>query len=427
MYTTSWITYLFNLFMAYATYYVTYFIDIFREYPIEVRTAAFITVASLIGIGIIRIWLISIRRERYLDKKTARYLITRFGNGINYIISDEASPNMSRREVMRAMGIEKEVAEKTAILKTKREKWIFCLLLTDKSTKGEIKKAHWNNLQMMLTLFGIQEFLEGEVSQGGAEHQVMSLGMLCNFKLHISPWILNKTLESKNIRKRRLAMYAMVISSSDNEFDYYESDFFDKHCCIYDEIELGYALYRRQKSGMKLPNLATWALRQAHPETKCIFVRLMRRFDQKEYCGQLIELYKESKHKKLIEEISRTWGYLYYKDSEQLMTDALLMQPDDTKVAIMHALTRLATGKSLETLAESFYIHTNPHVRYEALRCLYNYGPEGRKRFEEIESQAAEVDKKYFVFFHNPITLEKIRLDKEQAYHPSVEMVYNWS
>ena len=109
------------------------------------------------------------------------------------------------------------------------------------------------------------------------------------------------------------------------------------------------------------------------------------------------------------------------------MTDALLMQPDDTKVAIMHALTRLATGKSLETLAESFYIHTNPHVRYEALRCLYNYGPEGRKRFEEIESQAAEVDKKYFVFFHNPITLEKIRLDKEQAYHPSVEMVYNWS
>ena len=52
---------------------------------------------------------------------------------------------------------EKEIAEKTAILKTKREKWIFCLLLTDKSTKGEIKKAHWNNLQMMLTLFGIQD------------------------------------------------------------------------------------------------------------------------------------------------------------------------------------------------------------------------------------------------------------------------------
>lgn len=413
--------------MAYATYYVTYFIDIFRGYPIEVRTAAFMTTASLLGIGIVRIWLINIRRERYYDKKTARLLITRFGKGLDYIISDEASPNMSRREVMHAMGIEKEIAEKTAILKTKREKWIFCLLLNDRCTTGMIKKAHWNNVQMMLTLFNIQEFLEGEVSQGSTGHQVMSLGMLCGFKLYISPWVLNKTLESRNVRKRRLAMYAMVMSSSDNDFDYYESDFFDKNSCIYDEIELGYALHRRKRNGLKLPNLATWALRQNLPETKCIFVRLMRRFDQREYCDQLVDLYKESKHKKLIEEISRTWGYLYYKDGEELMTDALLMQPDDTKVAIMHALTRLATGKSLDTLAESFYIHTNPHVRYEALRCLYNYGPEGKNRFEELESQASELDKKYFTFFHNPITLEKIRLDKEQAYHPSVEMLYNWS
>ena len=413
--------------MAYATYYVTYFIEIFQGYPLEVRTAVFITTASLLGIGIVRIWLTNIRRERYFDKKMTARLTSRFGKGLDYIISDEASPNMSRREVMHAMGIEKEVAEKTTILKTRHEKWIFCRMLNQRCTAGLIKRAHWNNLQMMITLFNIQEFLEGEVSRGSQEHQVMSLGMLCAFKLHISPWILNKTLESHNIRKRRLAMYAMVLSSTDNEFDYYESDFFDKHCCIYDEIELGYALYRRQRNGMKLPNLATWALRQAHPDTKCIFVRLMRRFDQRDACHILVNLYKESKHKKLIEEISRTWGYLHYTDSEQLMTDALLMQPDDTKVAIMHALTRLNTGKSLDTLAESFFIHTNPHVRFEALRCLYNYGPEGKKRFDEIEAQAAEVDKKYFVFFHNPITLEKIRLDKEQAYHPSVEMVYNWS
>ena len=106
MYTTSWITYLFNLFMAYATYYVTYFIDIFREYPLEVRTAAFLTTASLLGIGIVRIWTTNIRRERRLDRKTMKRLIARFGKGIDYIISDEASPNLSRREVMRAMGIE---------------------------------------------------------------------------------------------------------------------------------------------------------------------------------------------------------------------------------------------------------------------------------------------------------------------------------
>ena len=315
MYTTSWITYLFNLFMAYATYYVTYFIDLFREYPIEVRIAAINTTASLLGIVAIRLLLLRKRNSRRLNKKIREKIKRRFGKGLDYIISEEANPNMSRREVMHAMGIEKDIAEKKAILKTKREKWIFCRLVYRACTSCSVQKGRWNNLQMMLTLFKMQEYLESEVSMGSRRHRVKCLSMLRTFKLYISPWVLNKLLESHNLRERRLAMYAMVMSSTDNDLDYYETDFFDKNCCIYDEIELGYALHRRKRNGLRLPNLATWALRQEHPETKCIFVRLMRRFDQKEYCGQLIELYKESKHKKLIEEISRTWGYLYYKDS----------------------------------------------------------------------------------------------------------------
>ena len=49
----------------------------------------------------------------------------------------------------------------------------------------------------------------------------------------------------------------------------------------------------------------------------------------------------------------------------------------------------------------------------------------GRAMFYKLEKEATEADRKYFAFFNNPITLEKIRLDKEQAYHPSVETVFN--
>lgn len=427
MYSVSWLTYYFNMIWAYGTYYVTYFIDMFQDYPLEVRTAVFNITASIIGIVAIRLTLFKMARSRMRDQKIRKQLRERFGPGMEYIISEEASPTMTRREVMRAMGIEKEIAEKKPLLKNKHEKWLFCRLAYRQCTSCKVQKGRWSNLQMMLTLFSVQEYLESEVSTGTRRHKVKCLSMMRSFKLYISPWVINKLLDSSNTRVHRLAMYSLVMSSADNELDYYETDFFDENCCIYDEIELGYALQRRRKSGFKLPNLATWALRQKHPDTKCVFVRLMRRFEQAEFCYQLVDLYKESKHKKLVEEISRTWGYLHYVDGEQLLTDALLMVPDDTKVAILHALTRLDTGKSLKTLKESFYNHTNPHVRFEALRCLYNYGEEGRKCFEEMERNVAEVDQKYFAFFHNPITLGKIRLDKEQAYHPSVETVYNWS
>jgi hypothetical protein len=242
--------------------------------------------------------------------------------------------------------------------------------------------------------------------------------------MYVSPWIINQLRASKNKYVQRLAMYAFIMSSSDSNLDFFETDFFDDNCCINDEIEIGFMLQRRRKNGMKLPNLANWAHQQKNPGTQCVFVRLMRRFDQKEYCQQLEDLFRQGTHKKLIEEISRTWGYLNYVESEQMLVDSLIMQPDDTKVAIMHAITRMATGQSLEVLVDEFKEATNPHVRFEALRCLYNYGNEGRERFEILKKQKSERDVKFFSFFDNPITLEKIRLDKEQAYHPSVETVY---
>ena len=107
-----------------------------------------------------------------------------------------------------------------------------------------------------------------------------------------------------------------------------------------------------------------------------------------------------------------------------MLADSILMQPDDTKVAIMHAVTRMATGNSLDMLVDEYKEATNPHVRFEALRCLYNYGKKGLAQFRELEAAKTEDEEKFFSFFNNPITLAKIRLDKEQAYHPSVETVY---
>ena len=150
----------------------------------------------------------------------------------------------------------------------------------------------------------------------------------------------------------------------------------------------------------------------------------MRRFNQGEYCPQLKDLFQQTCHKKLIEEISRTWGYLNYKESEKMLVDSLIMQPDDTKVAIMHAITRMITGNSLNVLVDEYKEATNPHVRFEALRCLYNYGKEGLAKFHEFEANHAQEEDIFFSFFENPITLANIRLDKEQAYHPSVETIY---
>ena len=425
MNSVSVLKYYFNLIAAYITYYFKYGVSLFADYPTEIKVAVSVSVfcVILIIVMFVTLFIISYQRKRrkILDKR----IEDRFGKGIDYMLSAEAKRRMSRYEIADVFHIERENVGKE-ILKNKREREAFVDLFYQRFITVRSDLANRDNITSCLILFGVAEFLEKEVSLRAMSKKVKYMSMIRTYKLPVSPWVINKLLSSKYLRVQRLAMYSNIMLSSDSDLDYFETDFFDKHCCIKDEIELAYSLQRRRKSGRKLPNLARWANLQKNERSQCMFVRLMRRFNELEYCDQLTELYKtQPRKKKLIEEISRTWGYLHYTEGESLLVDALLIQPDDTKVAIMHALTRFATGKSLGSLLEGYTNTTNPHVRFEALRCIYNYGEEGRAKFHELEMNARETDLKYFEFFHNPITLENISLDKEQAYHPSVETVYN--
>lgn len=425
MSTISLLKYYFNLILAYSTYYLQYAIGMFADYPAEIKVAVTVTVFCLVMMGIMGFGLIYLSHKNKKQRKIQRRIEDKYGKGMDYMLSAEAQKRMSEQDIASVFGIEHDAIGKE-ILKNRNEKEQFVQIFYQRFITIRSDSANRENITSLLYLFGIPDFLEKEVSLRSMKHKVNAMSKIRTFKLPVSQWVINKLLSSRYLRVQRMAMYSNIMLSSDSDLDYFETDFFDKHCCIKDEIELAYSLQRRRRAGLKLPNLARWANLQKNERSQCMFVRLMRRFDELEYCGQLTELYKtQTRKKKLIEEISRTWGYLHYTDSEELLVDALLTQPDDTKVAIMHALTRFATGNALAALLEGFQNTTNPHVRFEALRCMYNYGEDGRAMFYDLEKNAKEADKKFFDFFKNPITLERIRLDKEQAYHPSVETVYN--
>lgn len=397
----------------------------FADYPPEVKVAVTATILSVLLILIMFFTLLVLSYRKKKFKKFRLRIENRYGKGMDYMLSSDAKKWMSKQDILEKFGIEKENVGKE-LLKNRREKEVFIDLFYQRFISNRSDLANRDNITTTLFLFGIPEYLEKEVSLRSMTRKVDAMSKIRTFKLPVSPWVINKLLNSKYLRVQRLAMYSNIMLSSDTDLDYFETDFFDKHSCIKDEIELAYSLQRRRKAGLKLPNLARWANLQKNEQSQCMFVRLMRRFEELEYCGQLTDLFKtQTRKKKLIEEISRTWGYLHYTEGEDLLIDALFTQPDDTKVAIMHALTRFATGKSLIALLEGFQNTTNPHVRFEALRCMYNYGEEGRALFHDLESKATESDRKFFDFFNNPITLKDIRLDQEQAYHPSVETIYN--
>lgn len=417
MYSINIIEYYFNIAVTWISQYVTYLYNEFMDFAPIIKIAAISLTFSifLIIFTFIKMLVNGYRNRRW--KKIYNGIEDKYGEGIRYILSKEAGGNMTRQEILDSLDLEDDEKNDYADkLKNTKEKLCFARLVYRCRISDEASLGRRKNLHILLDIFGMQQFLEETINNGRMNRKAEALVMMRAFKLPINQWIANQLRTSKRYRMRRLAMYASIMTSSNSDLEYFESKFFNNNCCIYDEIQLGYVLQRRRAQKRKLPNLAQLANAQTNPTTQAVFVRLMREFEQPEFCGELEELFTSTTNKGLIQEICRTWGYLNYYQGEELMQDIILTQPDDTKVAIMHSLTRLKTGKSLNILVDGYRNSGDQHVRYEALRCLFNYGQVGYLKFKELEKQASESEKHIFDFFNNPITREETRLHGNVAY-----------
>lgn len=417
MYNLGEISYWYNLLETYIIIGVTWIIDNFRDFAWIVRVAAISVTISLWLIFISLFNIVRNARRRRKWRKTEKKLHEKYGKGIEYILSPEAPEKMSRDDELKILDIDSKDADLKKLLHDNREKLSMARLIYRARISDDATVEGTRNLHVLLNIFGIVEFLEELIVKAPLHMKVESLSMLRAFKVPTNQWIANQLMNSKRKRVKRLAMYSSIMSSANTDLRYFESEFFGNNFCTYDEIQLGYVLQRRMAAKRKIPNLAHWAVIQKNPKSQAMFIRMMRHFNQKEFCGELEDLFQHEADNEIIEEIARTWGYLKYTEGEELMKDMLLTQPDDGKVSIMHALTRLNSGGSLQLLTDAYHNSSNPHVKFEALRCIYWYGEEGKKRFKELEQAATPKEDALFEFFRNSLTIKELPLEKSARYH----------
>ena len=417
MYTINIIEYYAQLAITWFGQYIMYLWNEFMGFAPIIKIAVVIVTFSVLLIitTFIRIFYNGLRNRKW--RKQYEKLDEKYGDGIRYILSSEAKSNMSRQEIIDALELDDdERKDKGNILKSFREKFSFARLVYKSRIADEASHDNQKNLLILLDIFGTPVFLEEVINKGRMRRKAEALVMMRAFKLPVNQWIANQLRNAKRYRVRRLSSYASIMTGSNADLEYFESEFFDQNCCLYDEIQLGYVLQRRKLMKRRMPNLAQLANNQQNPSTQAVFVRLMRQFEQSQFCSDLEDLFNNSANKELTQEICRTWGYLKYLPSEDMMWDIILTQPEDTRVTILHALARLKTGRSRDVFVAAYRDSGDQHVRYEALRCLYNYGAAGYAKFKELEMTAPEIDKNIFEFFTNPLTRERTKLNKDDIY-----------
>lgn len=402
--------------------------------PLVIKVAILVIIGSVLAMSVIVAAMLWRMQREWRQRRNLERVRRRFGAKIDHVMSDPdvVDQNLGIDDILEIFGIRKGKSEKESLqqarnlIRSKRDKRLFCQLVYERLLADTGELCSLNNIRRMLEVLGLYRFLEQELDHGNWRTKVRSLNMMSMFRLKVDAWLTNALLLSKSQTVRRLAVHASIMSGGDAKLDYFESDRFDRLCCIKDEIELGYSLQRRRSAGQKLPDLARLALLHDEVDAQCIFVKLMRYFGQSEHCSQLVDLFRDSKDHRLAMEIASTWGYLKYTDGEALLQEALLTRSDDVQVSFMQALTRMDTGRSVDALAGVFATAASSVTSYEALRCLYNYGQAGRRKFDELKAAARDTAKEVlFAPFEKASMAPFIAMDKALDYAPAEATVYN--
>ncbi len=106
-------------------------------------------------------------------------------------------------------------------------------------------------------------------------------------------------------------------------------------------------------------------------------------FKQHESIPALTKFLATSKHVLRADAI-KALGELKAIETEGLLKDMYINQPDICQSAIVVAIGEFRTGKSLQFLKDAFDSAINSEVKKIAATALYNYGMDGKLAFQEI-------------------------------------------
>lgn len=410
-YTVGEISYWYDLVQTWVEDHSTNIFNLFRDYPFVLQVAIISIIISIILIVFNLLVMRRNSRKHNKAKRVNKKLRKKYEDALKYIFSEESPKKMSRDDVIEELGIKHDDTP-GHLLKNELERIEFSRIMYDLKLHVNSSERRNENILIVCDIFGLANFLEKQVNSGSDAEKIECLRIIWALRIPVNVWLSNTLKNTTSNYLHRMLAYASMSTSTNSSLEYFDSEFFGKECCQYDEIQLGYLFQKRRKLHLDIPDLVHWINIHTSTQARCIFIRLMRKFDLKDSCSALDEIFLNTNDNHLIKEIIRTWGFLKYERGVELMLNVFLLQPDDSKIAIMRAIQRIEVYKEPNSLfLDTYNSNSSFAVRREALRCLYNCGDTGKRMVAELEAEAEDKDKNLFSFFHNAITMQELEID----------------
>lgn len=362
-------------------YYLTQWIDTYMGYPFVVKASVAILILSIFMVILLSVALMidkytNSRRERFYAKLKNRYgevLLKIFADKKNY--TDE------------------EVLEMTQFKSEGWKGWrMFYVgqLLVD--LKSEVyDEYNFSNVEAVVRVFGLQEFVENEMTFGSFSSRTKSMQLSQFLMINIPESILVQLLNSESHTLRKEVRMFYLWLSDYQPFRFFTDPNVNYEYRPWDSLEVHHLLRARRRANKEIPSLVPVVTNCPDMKLKSCLIREVA------YWGTYEDIVKIREYITNDELCYRRaaiecMGIAKFEYAEQSLEHAYSQQTEELKQATLYTILRIRSGKALPFYVGAYGEAGSATTKLAILMCMWWYNDESRDTFEILETTASEND-----------------------------------
>lgn len=201
---------------------------------------------------------------------------------------------------------------------------------------------------------------------------------------------------NSNIRKEARTSYIRL--SKNDPFKFFDEP--KEQINSWDQIKL--MKYLMEIDEKEIPKFSKWITYSNNDSIVSFSIKMCSYFNQQEAIPVLIDYLKTNNHELRAEAI-KALGDLKANESEAILKEIYMNQPDNCQVEIIKSIGKFNTGKSIDFLQDSFESAINTNTKKVAAESIYNYSETGKQLFNNLLNKHKDFNNLILQHIANPL------------------------
>lgn len=360
-------------------YYYYIFQNYFADYSWQVKTCYFIVFIALAVMLILLVLFFTDIIKRKKEEKVLHDMEKKYTDAFRTILGNDTLSSTEMIEILNG--------EDEQTLRKVRPDFFVKILAAVRMELYEI--VYLPNFQPLADLVGVREYMELNLLKNRDVFHTLQVLLL--FQLVISEGRLANYINHSDKDIRMLARLCYILCSENEPYRYLQDDLELPQASLRPML-LHYIFGWMKKKERRMPNFLIMAERLKNEEMAAFLIREISYWggqDEKEGVKRLFMSPKLPCRAAAMNVIANT----HNKAAEDEMIKTYDYQPEEVRRDILNAVLAINSGKHLQFLLNAFESASARATQELALSCIYNYGSEGRRKFEELRSTANNADR----------------------------------